>query len=70
MTEKPKAEDKYEFTEDELVELMHIEKEWRKKLFRHPESSDHIVLLQLEQHLERRLTEIITKRYFKEKGLE
>jgi len=67
---KPPEEDKYEFTEDELVELAKIIKEWRKRLFRHPESSDHIALLQLEQHLIRRMSELVTKRYFKDKGLE
>lgn len=62
--------DKYEFDENELVELAKIIKGWRKKLAKHPESSDHISLLQLEQHVTRRLTEIISKRYFKEQGLE
>ena len=66
----PKKEDKYQFEEGELVELCKIIKEWRKKLSKHPESPDHIALLQLEQHLTKRLTEIVTKKYFKEKGLE
>jgi hypothetical protein len=68
--EQPKKEDKYQFEEDELVELTKLIRTWRQKLFRHPESSDHIACLQLEQHLLRRLDEIVTKRYRKEKGLE
>jgi hypothetical protein len=70
MSKPETKEDKYEFTEEELVELLQIVREWRKKLFKHPESSDHVALLQLEQHLVRRLEQIAIKRYFKEKGLE
>lgn len=68
--ESKKEEDKYQFEEDELIELVKIVKSWRMKLHKHPESSDHIALLQLEQHLLRRLDEIVIKRYRKEKGLE
>jgi hypothetical protein len=69
-TEVKKEDDKYQFTEDELIELAKIVRSWRMKLFKHPESSDHVALLQLEQHLLRRLDEIVIKRYRKEKGLE
>lgn len=70
MSEESKKEDKYQFEEDELIDLCKTVKLWRQKLYRHPESSDHVALLQLEQHLMRRIDEIVTKRYRKEKGLE
>jgi hypothetical protein len=65
-----KAEDKYEFTEDETVEIIKLLRSWRKKLFKHPESQDHIYLLQCEEYFVKKLTDILKKRYFKEKGLE
>lgn len=68
--EQKKAADKYQFDEEELLELVKIIRSWRQKLEKHPESSDSVALIQLEQHLLRRLDEIVIKRYRKEKGLE
>lgn len=65
-----KKQDKIVFDEDELVQVIRTIKEWRMKLSAHPETPDHIALLNTETHFRRRLDEIVTKRYYKEKGLE
>lgn len=69
-SEAKKVEDKYQFDEDELLEFLKTVRLWRSKLHKHPESPDHIAVLQLEQHLLKRLDEIAIKRYRKEKGIE
>jgi hypothetical protein len=65
-----KAEEKFEFTEEEMIELVKLLKAWRKRLEKHPEVPDYTALLQVESHFMRRLTELVSKRYFKEKGLD
>lgn len=69
MSQAPKPEDKYEFTEEELLEMLRQVKAWKKELFKHPESPDFIKLQELELHLTRRCEAIVTKRYWGEKGL-
>jgi len=41
-TSKRKEHDKYDFTEDELIELKRIVTDFQKRLFKHPESPDYI----------------------------
>jgi len=62
--------DKVVFDEDELSELIKVIKSWRIKLEKHPESTDHVALLNTEVHFRRRLDEIVTKRYYKDKGID
>jgi len=64
-----KPEDKYDFTEEELLDILKQVKSWKKQLAKHPESPDFIELQKLEQHLTRRVEAIVTKRYWLEKGL-
>lgn len=64
------AQDKYDFTEEELLAILKQVKDWRRLLLKHPESPDHVAMLQLEKHVTLRLNEMVTKRYYKEKGLD
>lgn len=68
MTETAKLEG-YEFTEEQLLEILNFLEEKRKLLFKHPESPDHIAMWQLEQHVISRLNKISWDRYQKEKGI-
>lgn len=65
-----KPDDKYEFIEEELIEIKKAVQGWKKKLDKHPEGQDFITLKQYEDHLIRRLNELIWKKYKVEKGLE
>lgn len=72
MTEKPegaKKVGKYEYTEDELIELKKILKSRMTSLAKHPEGPDYISTKQLDDYLTRRLSDIAWKRYKSEKGL-
>jgi hypothetical protein len=68
MTETPKVEG-YEFTEEQLLEILNFIEEKRKLLFKHPESPDHVAMWQLEQHIIMRLNQISWQRYQREKGI-
>lgn len=68
MTETAELEG-YEFTEEQLLEILNFLEEKRKLLLKHPESPDHIAMWQLEQHIISRLNKISWDRYQKEKGI-
>jgi len=73
MSEPPKInikKDKYNFTEEELIEIKKFIESKRKQLSKHPESPDYIAIWTFEQHLIKRLQEIAWKKYKTEKGLE
>ena len=63
------ASDVYEYTEDQMIQYIKTLREWRKALFKHPESPDYVATKTLEDHFMRRLADLTTKRYYKEKGL-
>ena len=67
MTEaKPEG---YEFTEEQLIEILNFIEEKRKNLLKHPESPDHIAMWQLEQHIMTRLNQLSWQRYQKDKNI-
>ena len=68
MSEPEKVEG-YEFTEEQLLEILNFIEEKRKLLFKHPESPDHVAMWQLEQHIITRLNQISWQRYQREKGI-
>jgi len=68
MTETEKVEG-YEFTEEQLLEILNFLEDKRKLLLKHPESPDHIAMWQLEQHIITRLNKISWDRYQNEKGI-
>lgn len=61
--------DKYDLTEEELLELLKYVKSWKAKLAKHPESPDFIKLQEMELHCTRRVEAIVTKRYWAEKAI-
>ena len=70
MAAAPKVETKYEYTEDELIEIKKLIEPKRKLLFGHPEGPDYQAVWGFEQHLIRRLSAIAWEKYTKDKGLD
>jgi hypothetical protein len=68
MSEPEKVEG-YEFTEEQLLEILNFLEEKRKLVLKHPEGPDHIAMWQLEQHVIQRLNAISWSRYQKEKSI-
>jgi hypothetical protein len=66
---EPEKVEGYEFTEEQLLEILNFLEEKRKLLFKHPESPDHVAMWQLEQHIITRLNKISWDRYQREKGI-
>lgn len=69
MTEE-KPPEGYQFTEEQLIEILNFIEGKRKLLLKHPESPDHIAMWQLEQHILNRLNQISWQKYMKEKGIQ